>query len=44
MPLFRDEYHHVSEYGSKLISESFVKWAQTNLPDILLMPRDKPLR
>ncbi|WP_148264872.1 acyltransferase family protein [Collimonas fungivorans] len=36
MPLFRDEYHHISEYGSIELSQIFVKWAEINAPGILI--------
>ena len=32
MPLFRDEYHHISEYGSIELANIFTKWASTNIP------------
>lgn len=35
MPLFRDEYYHISEYGSIALSKIFTKWASTNSPEIL---------
>lgn len=35
MPLFRDEYHHLSEHGSGELANVFVKWASTNVPEIL---------
>jgi hypothetical protein len=35
MPLFRDEYHHLSEHGSGALANVFVKWASTNVPEIL---------
>ncbi|MGB8078393.1 MAG: acyltransferase family protein [Gallionella sp.] len=38
MPLFRDEYHHISEYGSIELSKLFTKWAAKNIPGILIGP------
>lgn len=35
MPLFRDEYSHYSEFASRKLAELFVKWAQTNVEQIL---------
>lgn len=35
MPLFRDEHHHISEYGSVELSKIFVEWARTNMPELL---------
>jgi peptidoglycan/LPS O-acetylase OafA/YrhL len=40
MPLFRDEYHHISEYGSIELAKIFTKWAAANIPDILTNPQD----
>lgn len=34
MPLFRDEFHHLSEYGSVELSNIFEKWAKINTPQI----------
>lgn len=34
-PLIRDGYHHISEYGSVLVGNSFVEWAETHQPDLL---------
>jgi SGNH domain (fused to AT3 domains) len=34
MPLFRDEYHHLSEYGSIELSNIFVGWAKINTPQL----------
>ncbi|HUQ19694.1 MAG TPA: acyltransferase family protein [Gemmatimonadaceae bacterium] len=38
LPIFRDEYHHYSEFGSSLMAARFVEWARQNLPDILAAP------
>lgn len=38
MPLLRDEFQHVSEYGSIEISKIFVQWARVNLPELLNAP------
>ena len=38
MPLLRDQFHHMSEYGSVELSKLFAQWATRNLPEIL----DKP--
>jgi peptidoglycan/LPS O-acetylase OafA/YrhL len=35
MPLLRDEFHHLSEYGSVRMVALFEDWARTNLPDVL---------
>ena len=35
MPLYRDEYHHLSVFGSGELAEIFAKWAETNAPGIL---------
>ena len=35
MPLYRDEFHHISEYASGKIARIFVDWAATELPEIL---------
>ena len=35
IPLLRDEYGHLSEYGSLLLGELFVPWAKANAPGIL---------
>ncbi|MBJ2290756.1 acyltransferase [Pseudomonas sp. MF5691] len=35
MPMYRDQAYHYSEYASQKISESFVRWAKDNAPDIL---------
>jgi hypothetical protein len=34
MPLYRDQ-NHLSEYGSKVVYERFVKWARSSVPEIL---------
>jgi hypothetical protein len=35
IPLLRDEYGHLSEYGSVLLGELFAQWAKANAPGIL---------
>ena len=35
MPLLRDEYQHMSEYGSIELAKMFQKWSTTHAPDIL---------
>jgi peptidoglycan/LPS O-acetylase OafA/YrhL len=35
LPAFRDEYSHLSEYASRKLSEKFVEWSRTNLPELL---------
>ena len=35
IPLLRDEYGHLSEYGSTLLGRLFVRWAVTNAPGLL---------
>lgn len=34
LPLYRDEYSHLSQYASELIGVNFAEWAKINLPDI----------
>lgn len=34
-PLYRDEYHHLSEYGSGLLAENFVDWARRHAPGLV---------
>jgi hypothetical protein len=34
MPLFRDEFHHLSEYGSKELAKVFLSWADKNVPEL----------
>ena len=34
MPLYRDQVH-ISEYGSIVLSELFVNWAQQNIPALI---------
>lgn len=36
MPLYRDQYQHISEYGSGVLSEIFVEWAKANSPELLM--------
>jgi hypothetical protein len=40
MPLLRDSYMHLSEFGSDRVAELFVAWAQANTPDFLKSPND----
>ena len=35
LPLYRDEYHHISEFGSIRIAENFVAFLRQNLPEAL---------
>ena len=35
LPLFRDEYDHMSEYASRLLAERFVTWARTSVPGLI---------
>jgi hypothetical protein len=35
MPLFRDQYNHLSEYGSTELAKIFEKWASSNIPELL---------
>lgn len=35
LPLYRDEFHHISEFGSTVIAEQFVRFLRQNLPEIL---------
>lgn len=35
LPLIRDEFSHMSEFGSLELSKLFVEWAKTNAPEIL---------
>ena len=35
MPLFRDQYNHLSEYGSIELANIFVRWAKNNVPELL---------
>lgn len=34
IPLFRDQHHHLSEYGSIELAKLFEKWSLTNIPEI----------
>lgn len=34
MPMYRDEYKHLSEYGSMKVGDEFAKWAKSNIPDL----------
>jgi peptidoglycan/LPS O-acetylase OafA/YrhL len=34
MPLLRDEYFHISEYGAIELADIFENWARVNIPDI----------
>jgi peptidoglycan/LPS O-acetylase OafA/YrhL len=35
LPLYRDEYHHISEFGSIRVAENFVGFLRQNLPEAL---------
>jgi peptidoglycan/LPS O-acetylase OafA/YrhL len=35
MPLLRDSFHHMSEYGSIEVAKLFATWAKTNAPELL---------
>lgn len=35
MPAFRDEYAHLSEFGSGYVMSAFASWAKVNAPDLL---------
>jgi peptidoglycan/LPS O-acetylase OafA/YrhL len=35
IPLLRDEFGHLSEYGSTLLTALFVRWAEANAPGLL---------
>jgi peptidoglycan/LPS O-acetylase OafA/YrhL len=35
LPLYRDEYHHISEFGSIRVAENFVAFLRQNLPQAL---------
>lgn len=35
VPLLRDEFGHLSEYGSDQVALLFIDWARVNAPDIL---------
>ena len=35
LPLYRDEYQHISEYGSRLLSDLFVAWSREHVPDLV---------
>ncbi|EMD4022608.1 TPA: acyltransferase family protein [Escherichia coli] len=34
LPMYRDEYKHLSEYGSMKVGDEFAKWAKYNTPDL----------
>lgn len=36
MPVFRDEYSHLSEFASEKMADLFVEWARINTPNILI--------
>jgi peptidoglycan/LPS O-acetylase OafA/YrhL len=36
MPLLRDVYNHLSEYGSVVLSNIFKEWAKKNVPEIVI--------
>lgn len=35
LPLYRDEYRHLSPYASQLVGDEFSIWAKDNIPEIL---------
>jgi hypothetical protein len=35
LPLLRDEFQHIAEYGSIELAKIFKKWTATHVPDIL---------
>lgn len=35
LPMYRDEYKHLSEYASMSVGDDFAVWAKSNLPEIL---------
>ena len=35
LPLFRDEHHHLSEYGSDQLFKIFIEWATINAPEMV---------
>lgn len=35
LPMYRDEFQHLSPYASKLLAEKFAEWSKVNLPEIL---------
>lgn len=35
LPMYRDEYKHLSEFGSVKVGDEFTKWSHKNLPEIL---------
>ncbi len=41
LPLLRDEYNHLSEYGSIELANIFEKWAIKNIPEIALNSKKK---
>lgn len=36
MPLFRDEFHHLSEFASVELADRFARWAADNRPELLI--------
>ncbi|MEX5362126.1 acyltransferase family protein [Pseudomonas guariconensis] len=36
MPLLRDMYSHMSEYGSVVLSNMFAEWAKKNVPEMIV--------
>lgn len=38
LPLYRDKYEHLSEFGSVKTVDLFVQWAKKKVPEILLQP------
>jgi hypothetical protein len=35
MPMYRDEYKHLSEFASKRVGDDFARWAKSNIPEIV---------
>ena len=42
MPLYRDEFNHLSEYGSVEVGKMFVAWAKENVPELLADAQPRP--
>ncbi|EAT4551129.1 acyltransferase, partial [Salmonella enterica] len=34
LPMYRDEFKHLSEFGSMSVGNEFAKWAKENLPEL----------
>ena len=35
LPMYRDEFQHLSLYASKMLADKFAEWSKQNLPEIL---------